>query len=498
MNRLSRCLALGSILAFAAACSDRGPTTVDLTPRVAEGVITCQVTVASKSMACDSPQLQGGAGMALNVTLGGQGTYVQLSSSGTAYSAAVFTSNVTIQNLTAQPMGTADGTTADANGIRVFFHSGPTVTGGTGAVTVTGDGTGNFTGTAQPYYQYTGPLAPGATSSSKTWTFGVPATVTTFTFSVLVSTKLPDDNGVLRWMTVTPPAGVATTDFDEIVSTGDELWAVGANGKIIHYTDAGGWVEQTSGTTQTLHSIEMSGGGGTITGVAVGAGGTFLYYNGTSWAAQTIGTAELMSVSTVGDQTTTWVACGLGGVIYSSTNGTSWTQMTSNTALDLNICGGPAANDIFAAGGTSASPAFITHYNGTAWSSTGYTSTATAIFREGFGCGSQTSTTDIWLAGDAGTIQHATSPFTTFTAQTSGTTANLYGAGETGNCTSFYLVGSGGTILHYNGTGWSAQRSGISSVLNDVEVRSTFNGTTEVFRDAWAVGIGGMILHGVR
>ena len=72
---------------------------------------------------------------------------------------------LTLQNLTAQPMGTADGTTPDANGTRVFFVNGPTTTGGTGTVTVTGEGTATLTAANQQYYAYTGVLAPNATSS---------------------------------------------------------------------------------------------------------------------------------------------------------------------------------------------------------------------------------------------------------------------------------------------------------------------------------------------
>src|SRR3972149_1805155 len=98
--------------------------------------------------------------------------------------------------------------------IRIFFHAGPTATGGTGAVTIANaDGQGNFTGTDQPYFQYAGPLAPGATSASRTWQWNVPGTADTFTFTVLVSTKLPDDGGVLRWIDQT---GAASADLGEI------------------------------------------------------------------------------------------------------------------------------------------------------------------------------------------------------------------------------------------------------------------------------------------
>jgi len=72
--------------------------------------------------------------MSFDLIVGGQGALVRLASSGTTYNAGTqaFASDVTVENLIAQPMNTTDGTTPDAGGIKVFFHSGPTVTGGAG------------------------------------------------------------------------------------------------------------------------------------------------------------------------------------------------------------------------------------------------------------------------------------------------------------------------------------------------------------------------------
>jgi hypothetical protein len=92
-------------------------------------------------------------------------------------------------------MNTADGTTPDAGGVKVFFNSGPTVTGGTGTVSVNPDGTGTFTASNQAYYEYSSGavLASGATTSPKTWNFTVDPTVKTFEFQVFVTTRLKDE-----------------------------------------------------------------------------------------------------------------------------------------------------------------------------------------------------------------------------------------------------------------------------------------------------------------
>ncbi len=125
--------------------------------------------------------------------LGGQGMYVQLRSSNVSYDAStqIFRADVTVQNLTALNLGTPDGSTV--TGVKVFFHSGPTVTSGAGTVTVANaDGTGTFTGTDQPYFLYNEILPTGQVSSGKTWQWSVPSTVAFFTFQVLVDAAVQD------------------------------------------------------------------------------------------------------------------------------------------------------------------------------------------------------------------------------------------------------------------------------------------------------------------
>jgi hypothetical protein len=160
------------------------------------------------------------------------------------------------------------------------------------------------------------------------------------------------------------------------------------------------------------------------------------------------------------------------------------------TTTDLYSCVGTDTNDVFAAGANG----FLAHFDGTGWTSTGYTTNTTQTIFAATRCSGQSGTTDWWLAGGAGVIRHATTPFTTFTEQTSGTTQTLYGI-DAASCTDVYAVGANGTILRYNGASWSAQASGTTSLLSGVVIRTNSDGTP---RDAWAVGHSGTILHGVR
>src|SRR5213080_3889946 len=201
--RLLDAAALSAVALWVAACRDSAAPTAP-TAQFQTELVTCEASVPAGTLTCASAQPQtsrqllAAPGMSFDLILGGQGALVRLASSGTAYNSGTqtFSSNVTVENLIAQPMNTADGTTPDAGGVKVFFNSGPTVTGGTGVVSVANpDGTGAFTGSSQEYFQYSSGavLASGATTSAKNWQFSVPTTVTTFEFQVFVTTTLPDE-----------------------------------------------------------------------------------------------------------------------------------------------------------------------------------------------------------------------------------------------------------------------------------------------------------------
>src|SRR5438094_2467970 len=295
-------LALATLVSgLAVACSDNGvaplamgPTTPPLSAFTA--AVTCEVTVSTATLACGraTPVATNGSvhktsGIERDGgTLGGQGSYVLLSSSGTHYDgSSLFTSNVTLTNLLAVPMNTADGTTADAGGVKVFFYSGPTVTGGTGTVTVANpDGTGAFTGTNQPYFFYNQILPTARVSAGKTWQWTVPSTVVTFTFQVLVDASAPQEHTVLRWLY--DPTGDGGANGEVWGASPSDVFVVGDGGKILHYNGAS-WAAQLSGTTQFLFAVWGASGSDVF---AVGDTGTILHYDGKGWLAQPSGTTQ--------------------------------------------------------------------------------------------------------------------------------------------------------------------------------------------------------------
>ncbi|PYO44624.1 MAG: hypothetical protein DMD33_02465, partial [Gemmatimonadetes bacterium] len=161
-------LAMLVALVGVAGCDDRGaPTGPPPPPPAATRVINCQADVRAGTFDCTTPPPPSGR-LSADLVLGGQGTYVALRSSNVSYtsSTATFQADVTVENLTVLPLGTADGSTV--TGVKVFFSSGPTVTSGTGTVTVANpDGTGTFTGTNQPYFLYNQILATAEVSAPR-------------------------------------------------------------------------------------------------------------------------------------------------------------------------------------------------------------------------------------------------------------------------------------------------------------------------------------------
>jgi len=202
----------GLALAVAlSACGDRG-TPVDAAlpaPAPVEPVmlasLACQGSVASGTVRCTSSTLPSEARG--YIIVGGQDQYVHVGSSNVAYNSGteIFSFDIAVQNLIPQPMGTTNGSTPDGTGVRVIFHSGPTVTGGSGAISVANaSGTGTFTGAGQPYFAYTGAelggdgiLSQNETSSAKNWQLSVDNTITTFSFLLYVVAEVPFPNGYI-------------------------------------------------------------------------------------------------------------------------------------------------------------------------------------------------------------------------------------------------------------------------------------------------------------
>ena len=184
--------ALPALAALGGECSDHPSAPPNRIVHPSERVVvTCQADIVARTLGCGGPSAaplgRGAPGFSGDLIVGGQNTNVLLKSSKVSYDATaqIFQADVTVQNLLTPTLGTSDGNTP--SGVKVFFHSGPTVASGSGTVTVANaDGSDTFTGTNQPYFLYSQMLPTGKVSGAKTWQWSVPTTVVSFTFDVLV------------------------------------------------------------------------------------------------------------------------------------------------------------------------------------------------------------------------------------------------------------------------------------------------------------------------
>ncbi|HEX8432276.1 MAG TPA: PPC domain-containing protein [Longimicrobium sp.] len=178
--------------------------------------LTCTASTTTRTVSCGAPK----TGDINAAIIGGQNQYVKLTSSNIQVVADTFAFDVTVENLIPQPLGTTNGTTADAAGVRVFFQSGPTSTGGGTMTVANADGTASFTAASQPYFQYNGILAQNSISPVKRWKLQFSPEVTNFTFQLYVSAAVQfpdgyvDDNPYVVTLNPSESVGLPATVRD--------------------------------------------------------------------------------------------------------------------------------------------------------------------------------------------------------------------------------------------------------------------------------------------
>lgn len=245
-----------AVFAVIAGCTDEGPggvrpPTPPEPPQFQMSALECSASVGRREILCApaEPGLDAasavrrssnagrgglwtassdpGAGDA-SLIIGGQGVYVTLASSNIAYenTDSVFSFDVTVRNHIGQPLGTTDGSTLHAQGVRVFFQQPPMGTGGVGPFAVLGDGTATFTAADQPYYQFNSIIEDGQVSGVKRFAFKIPSD-TDFTFRVLVWAPVQWPEG---WVAVAPRVdtlNVAVPGEQSVALTGTVYSRVG-------------------------------------------------------------------------------------------------------------------------------------------------------------------------------------------------------------------------------------------------------------------------------
>jgi hypothetical protein len=417
----------------------------------------------------------GGRTKASDVILGNQKVNVQLNLSGPAFDSTtrIFSLNVSITNLLAQPIGTVDGTTTDSTAVRAFFSSGPFASGGVaGSVTVANpSGVGVFQGDTVPFFKYTPFIPPGATSAVENWQFLFAPGVDGLTFSVEVDAAVPAQSSVLRWQVLRQ--GVTSNELESVWrNTASDVWAVGINNTIVHYNGTA-WSHPSTGLAFANY-YSVFGTSGTDVWTVGGLGST-AHWNGSKWQRTALNTAVNFT-GVWGSAPGNYYATANGGVAYHY-NGSSWSQISFpfRVSGNLHSVWGSDATHVWMVGDGGQ----ILFFNGSFWSQDASPPTTEPLLTV-WG----TSATDVFAGGGLGTIVHFNG--STWSAQPSATGHTLSGFGGTGP-SDVWVVGASGVTQHYNGATWStvARKSGFL-------ITSIASGTAG--STLWAVGVGGSFL----
>jgi archaellum component FlaF (FlaF/FlaG flagellin family) len=258
----------------------------------------------------------------------------------------------------------------------------------------------------------------------------------------------------------------------------DDVWAVGAEGTIVHW-DGSAWKQVPSSTRSWLSGVWASGPDDAW---AVGAFGTVLHWNGVRWTTSTRTAGWLDGVcgwGTNSDAEDIW-AVGTGGALLHG-DATGWTTEESGTTSDL-----------YALWVDDVTPTLLVGAGGT-------------IVRFGTGVEESGTARDLfaiaapdrgdwgeWVVGAGGTIRHCCG----WSPDASGTARDLYGIYGEGN--QVWAVGAGGTILHGSAS-WQQVPDPWGGYTYAVvtDWSSQPSGTTRNLYGAWSnfvVGEGGTIL----
>lgn len=168
----------------------------------------CEVDLQTKTLSCGQP---GPAGESRKLIVGGQNVFVRLAASnfattlsGSPSVADTLAMDVTIENLIPQALGVlTDGTPDAANGVRVFFFTGPVAVPSGVASVEDEDGSDTFLASLTPFYRYPQVIQPLETSAARRWKLAYTPGATNVRFSVYVDAQVQYPDG---WVRITPEA----------------------------------------------------------------------------------------------------------------------------------------------------------------------------------------------------------------------------------------------------------------------------------------------------
>ncbi len=243
-------------------------------------------------------------------------------------------------------------------------------------------------------------------------------------------------------------SGVTSDIFDSYIVADNNMWAVGADGLVIH-NDGSGWSVVDVGVSVDLRSVSFVDANN---GYIVGDAGTVLNYDGTTWAVvDAVTTVNLLGVSFA--DADNGVVVGAGGTIVVFNAGL-WQEVTTGDINDLYDVVMLSSTNIWACG----TGKIVVHYDGSEW-------IAEVIGSKDHYSIAMIDANNGWIVGKSGEIFRWNGML--WYKEESGTTKALNGVSFNGM--NGYAVGASGTLLKFNGA-WNQITSGIGEDLQGVMI----------------------------
>ncbi len=279
------------------------------------------------------------------------------------------------------------------------------------------------------------------------------------------------------------PGSWSNVDFKDLCFAGDQAWAVGESGTIIHSNDGLNWYQQTSGVFTHLNAVYFDEAG--RVGWVVGNDGVIIKTedNGITWYPLQSGTLlNLYDVHFI-DRDLGWAVGELGVIIHTDDGGNTWAKQESDPAnLYENLYGVHVHSKIL--GWAVGDNGTILRWNGLRWERQ-RTITGNNLYGLYF-----VSLSTGWAVGEDGIILQCTSVYdwsvlgrpTSKALRSIHFPVKQYG----------FIVGDSGAILYTEKYGtlanyWQVQSWSYSTNLNAVYAMNA--------NHVWAVGNNGTILR---
>jgi hypothetical protein len=503
LKRLCALIIAGTTLA---ACSESSqPTGVIPAPADANDYVlaqlTCRVDVAASTMSCAPATADRVAGRSSDLILGGQNTYVKLTSAITSSTPTVsLNADVTVKNLTSEPWNTdSTGVTVDTAGVKVFFHQQPT----NGVVVANPTSVGAFTGPSQPYFKYSGTsllgadgiLSPGETSNAINWHFTLNG-ATNFSFGVLIVAKMRVEQGTLRFVRDTLVKAQSVEYVSSVWgASATDVWVGGPAGGPdgLQHWNGSSWTPAGGYCTLTPLTCEVTALWGSASNDVWAVGSETLHNTGAGWVLATTPTATLRAIW--GSASNNIYAGGDAGDIYKY-NGTSWSALSHATTglgtQQITAIWGSGPSDVyFGTSDVSTSGGLgVRRFNGTTWSTV---SAGINSVRVIWGSGPN----DVYVGGDSGLLRHWNG--TSWSSVTAGFSVingdaifGIWGS----SATNVYVSETNGNLWQFNGFSW------LKVTNPGIGLFAIWGSGRDVFTVGYAPGAGGVydsiVLRGMR